>query len=468
MKRRNFIKSSATAAASFSLIPSTVLGKTFGNIAPSDKVNLACVGIGHRGGSVTCNLIESGLANPVAFCDVDMGAPQTHRVLGKYPDVPRFKDFREMFDKMGGEIDAVSVATPDFSHFPITMLAMSMGIHVYVEKPMARTFNEVELMIKGAEKYKVVTQMGNQGHSGAGYYQFKAWKDAGIIKDITAITANHCGDRRWHGFDPKMTKFPEAEKIPESLDWDTWLATANQHDYNKDFIDGQWRCWYDFGMGALGDWGAHIIDSAHEFLELGLPFEIDPVKLEGHNPFFFPKASTLAFKFPKRGDMPPVKLTWYDGIGNFPPKPEGFGEIPIDTKAPQPTDGSEPPRKFPTGKILYGKNLTFRGGSKESLLEIIPKERAIEMEASLPQVPETTSDHYANFLLACMGKEKSRSSFDVAGPLSQVFNLGVLAQRLNTKLSFDRETKQITNNPLANMLLTGAQPRKGWEEYYKL
>ena len=196
MKRRNFIKSSATAVASFSLIPSTVLGKTFGNVAPSDKVNLACVGIGHRGGSVTCNLIESGLANPVAFCDVDMGAPQTHRVLGKYPDVPRFQDFREMFDKMGGKIDAVSVATPDFSHFPITMLAMSMGIHVYVEKPMARTFNEVELMIKGAEKYKVVTQMGNQGHSGAGYYQFKAWKDAGIIKDITAITANHCGDRR--------------------------------------------------------------------------------------------------------------------------------------------------------------------------------------------------------------------------------------------------------------------------------
>ncbi|MCF6241096.1 MAG: Gfo/Idh/MocA family oxidoreductase [Bacteroidales bacterium] len=434
----------------------------------NNKVNLACCGIGFRGGSIINSLFETGLANIVALCDVDIGAPHTIKILEKFPDVPRFQDFREMFDKMGDDIEAVSVGTPDFSHFPITMHAMSIGIHVYVEKPMARTFNEVELMIKGAKKYNVVTQMGNQGHSGENYFQFKAWKEAGIIKDVTAITAHMNGRRRWHGFDTKMTKFPDAENIPETMDWNTWLTTANQHDYNKDFVNGQWRCWYDFGMGALGDWGAHIMDTSHQFLELGLPYEVDPVKIEGHNTFFFPKASTLVFKFPERGDMPPVDITWYDGVDNLPPLPEGYGELKADPNIPPPTDGTELPKKLKAGKIIYGKDLTFKGGSHSRPLEIIPEKRALQIQSSLPIVPESPSDHFQNFLLACKGKEKCRSSFEIAGPLSQVFNLGVLAQRLNTKLIFDRETKQITNNPLANVLLAGAQPRKGWEEYYKL
>ena len=188
MKRRNFIKSSSSAfatAAGFSIIPSTVLGKAKGSVAPSDKVNLACCGIGHRGGSITKSLHQTGLANIVALCDVDMGAEHTQEVINLFPDVPRFQDFREMFDKMGDKIEAVSVGTPDFSHFPITMLAMSQGKHVYVEKPMARTFNEVELMMACAKKHNVATQMGNQGHSEANYFQFKAWKEAGIIKDVT-------------------------------------------------------------------------------------------------------------------------------------------------------------------------------------------------------------------------------------------------------------------------------------------
>ena len=471
MKRRNFIKNSAsalTAAAAFSIIPSTVLGKTFGHVAPSDKVNLACCGIGHRGGAVVKSLYKTGLVNIVALCDTDMGAPHTLEVLEMFPKAKRFQDFREMFDEMGKNIDAVTVGTPDFSHFPISMLAMSLGKHVYVEKPMARTYNEVELMMKAANKYEVATQMGNQGHSSANYSQFKAWTEAGIIKDVTAITAHMNSARRWHKFDPNMKKYPAAQPIPKTLDWDTWLGTAQNHDYQKDFDNGQWRCWYDFGMGALGDWGAHIMDTAHQFLNLGLPYEVDPIKIEGHNPFFFPKTSTLVFKFPERDQMPALDLTWYDGINNLPELPEGYGTSELNADIPPPSNGALEPMKLNPGKIIYGKDLTFKGGSHASTLSIIPSEKAKEMESKLPKIPKNSSNHFVNFVRACKGEEECRSSFDVAGPLSQVLNLGVVAQRLNTKIVFDRKTKQITNNPLANLLLVGEQPRKGWEEFYKL
>ncbi len=471
MKRRNFVKTSTsaiTAAAAFSIIPSALFGKAAGVIAPSDKVNLACCGIGNRGGGITKSLYNTGLANIVALCDVDMGAPHTLEVMELFPDVPRFQDFREMFDKMGNEIEAVSVGTPDFSHFPITMLAMSLGKHVYVEKPMARTFNEVELMMQCAKKHNVATQMGNQGHSEANYFQFKAWTEAGLIKDVTSITAHMNGRRRWHGWDPNISSYPQAQSLPETLDWDTWLGTAGYHDYHKDYVNGQWRCWYDFGMGALGDWGAHIMDTAHQFLNLGLPHEVDPVRIEGHNPFFFPMASTIAFKFPERDEMPACDITWYDGVGNIPSVPEGYGVSEIDPNIPPPSDGKLQPAKLNPGKIIYGRDLTFKGGSHGSTLSIIPADKAKDMEADLPEVPESPSNHFENFLLACKGDEQCRSSFDIAGPLSQVFNLGVLAQRLNTKLVFDRMTKQITNNPLANLMLVGAQPRKGWEEFYRL
>ncbi|MBI0400503.1 Gfo/Idh/MocA family protein [Cyclobacterium marinum] len=467
-QRRRFIKSSALGAAGISLIPSFVLGNQTGHIAPSEKVNLACCGIGHRGGEVVKSLHATGLANVVALCDVDMGAEHTVEVMKVFPDVPRFKDFREMFDKMGKDIEAVSVGTPDFSHFPITMLAMSMGIHVYVEKPMARTFNEVQLMMDGAKKHNVVTQMGNQGHSEANYFQFKAWKEAGIIKDVTAMTAHMNGRRRWHGWDPKIISFPPKQPIPTTMDWDTWLGTSHHHDYHEDLVNGQWRCWYDFGMGALGDWGAHIMDTAHEFLELGLPEEIVPLKLEDHNTFFFPMETTLAFKFPKRGDMPAMTITWYDGQNNIPPVPAGYGVSELDPNIPPPSNGQLQPAKLNPGKIIYGGDLTFKGGSHGSTLSIIPEEKAKDMAGQLPEVPESPSNHFANFLKACKGEEKARSSFDIAGPLSQVFSLGVLSQRLGAKLEFDRETKQVTNHALANELLAGVPPRKGWEEFYKL
>jgi len=460
--RRKFLKQAMLASAAIAAPSLLKAGK-------QQQVNLACIGIGNRGGEIIPELYKTGLANIVAFCDVDMGAPHTLKILKQFPDVPRFQDFRQMFDKMGNQIEAVSIAVPDFSHFPITMMAMALGKHVYVEKPMARTFNEVELMMKAAKKYnKVVTQMGNQGHSEGNYFQFKAWVDAGIIKDVTAITAHMNSARRWHGWDTHITSFPPAQPVPATLDWDIWQTTTQGHSYNKDFVNGQWRCWFDFGMGALGDWGAHLLDTAHQFLDLGLPYEINPLKAEGHNSFFYPMSTTLSFKFPKRGHMPPVEVTWYDGLNNLPPLPAGYGASSLDPNIPPPSNGAIQPVKLNPGKIIYSKELTFKGGSHGSTLSIIPEEKAKEMASKLPVVPQSPSNHWKNFLLACQGQEQTRSPFAIAGPLSQLFCLGVLAQWTDVKLEFDRDKKIITNNKMANELLVGPPPRKGWEQYYRV
>ena len=471
--RRDFLKQMTvlTAAAAMPGVAVKAAGKKKVKphwVKPGEKVKLACVGIGFRGGEIIKKFAQTDLCEIVALCDIDMGAPHTLKTLEKYPDVPRYQDFRVMLKEMADKIDAVCVGTPDHSHFPITMLAMSYGKHVYVEKPMAHSFYECELMMEAEKKYGVVTQMGNQGHSEANYFQFKAWKDAGIIKNVRAITAHMNNSRRWHKWDYRLESYFPEEPVPSTLDWDTWLCGEQHHPYNKDFVNGQWRCWYDFGMGALGDWGAHLIDTAHEFLELGLPTEINMLRAEGHNPFFYPYSSTIEFKFPARGDMPPVDITWYDGLDNIPPVPEGYGQVELDPNIPPVAGGKIQPAKLNPGKIIYSDELTFKGGSHGSTLSIIPESKAKEWESRLPEVPKSPSNHFANFLLSCQGVEKPRSPFSVAGPLSQVFCLGVIAQQLNTRLKFDPQTKQFTNSPVANLLLRRGIPRKGWEEYYQL
>lgn len=472
MNRRDFLKNGSLLAGGLFLSQFEAFGATKKikprKIGAGEKVNLACIGIGNRAADIIKELYKTGHCNIVALCDTELGAPHTLEIMKKFPTANQYRDFRVMFDKMANKIDAVCIGTPDFSHFPATMLSMSLGKHVYLEKPMAHTFNEVELLMKGAKKYGVVTQMGNQGHSEANYFQFKAWKDAGIIKDVTAITAHMNNPRRWHKFDSNMKSMPAAEPVPATLDWDTWLGTEFWHDYNHDYVNGQWRCWYDFGMGALGDWGAHILDTAHEFLELGLPTEINMLYAKGHNKFFFPYSSTIEFKFPKRGNMPACDVTWYDGIDNLPAIPEGYGVSELDPNIPPPSNGQILPSQLNPGKIIYSKELTFKGGSHGSTLSIIPAEKAKEMASKLPDVPLSPSNHFENFLLACKGQEKTRSPFHIAGPLSQVFCLGVIAQRLNAKLVFDPKTKQITNNKIANQMLVDTPPRKGWTQYYKM
>ena len=459
VNRRSFLKSVVATGALTTISPNLLLA------APGDKVRLACIGIGNRGGDDIRDLHRTGLADIVALCDTDMGAKHTEPITKMFPNVPRFQDFRKLFDKMAKDIDAVCIATPDFSHFPITMLAMSLGKHVYVEKPMAHSFRQIELLMAAERKYKIACQMGNQGHSEANFFQFKAWVDAGIIKNVTKITAFMNSPRRWHGM--KADGYLAEQPIPETLDWDCWLATAQHHAYNKGYINGDWRSWFDFGNGALGDWGAHIFDTAHEFLKLGLPTEVEPT-LEGHNPFIFPQASTLAFRFPQRGEQPPTELTWYDGVNNLPPLPEYFGAAIVDPNIPPPSSGAIDTKRLAPGKVIYGEGLTFQGGTHGSTLRIIGGDKAKDVQANLPQVPRSPSNHAANFLKAVRGEEKCRSNFAVAGPLCQAMAIGIIAQRVNAKLQFDLATKQITNHKVANELLTGAPPRKDWEQYYKL
>ena len=473
ISRRDFLKTAGAGAAAFAVSPLSTLEASAKNrkaaAGASEKINVAFVGIGYRGGEDARHVLETGMVNVVALCDVNMGAPHTQQIIGMCPGVPQYKDFRKMFDEMAGKIEAVIVGTPDFSHFPITMRAIKEGIHVYTEKPLARTFVENQLLIDAAKKYpNVVTQMGNQGHSGPNYFQFKAWVEAGIIKDVTHITAHMNGARRWHGFDVNIKKFPDADPMPENMAWDVWQMQTMYHDYSKKFDEGNWRCWYDFGMGALGDWGAHILDTAHEFLDLGLPYEVKMLYANGHNDFFFPMSSTILFRFPRRGDMPAVDVTWYDGLDNLPEVPVGYGESIAASDIPTVNGQAYKPTKLNPGKIIYSRDLIFKGGSHGSTLSIIPEAVAKEMAPKLPEVPQSPSDHYMNFLRACMGLEKTRSPFEVAVPLCQVFNLGVIAQRLNGAFKFDRTTKEIVDNPFASALLAGAPPRKGWEDYYKL
>lgn len=472
--RRDFLKTVGAAAVVMAIDnPAKAIESAASNkriFGANGKVDVALIGIGNRGEENAMEVSKTGLANVVAICDVNMGAAHTQKVMSMFPSARRYKDFRKMFDEMGSHIEAVFVSTPDFSHFPICMHAIKSDISVYCEKPMTRTFHETQLLMDAAARHpKVVTQMGNQGHSGENYFQFKAWMDAGIISDVTAITAHMNNSRRWHVLDPNITKFPDADPMPETMNWDVWQMQTLHHDYSKWFDGGNWRCWYDFGMGALGDWGAHILDTAHQFLQLGLPSEVGMTHSEGHNDYFFPMSSTIRFHFPRRSSMPACDVTWYDGINNRPELPAGYGQSEA-ADVPTVAGQTYKAQTLNPGKIIYGRDFIFKGASHSSPLHIIPEslEKQMIAEHRLPEVPASPSNHWANFLNACLGKEKTRSPFEVAGELCQVMNLGVIAQRLDTTFKFDRFTGEIVDNPFANALLAGTPPRMGWEEYYKL
>jgi predicted dehydrogenase len=303
-----------------------------------------------------------------------------------------------------------------------------------------------------AQQSGVVTQMGNQGHSGNNYHQFKAWTEAGIIQDVTRIDMFMNSPRRWHGW--TVDGFPTGEAVPPTLDWDLWNANVPVRPFSAKLHPGDWRSWFAYGDGAFGDWGPHILDTAHRFLGLGLPQVIEAVKREGANEFIFPQATTIRFDFAARQAMPPVEVFWYDGVANLPPLPAELGP---DTKLA---------RK--NGKFIYSKKLVFLGGTHSDTLRIIPEEKMRAMAKDLPRLGGGFSNHFANFALACLGREEAKSPFHVSGPLTQVFLLGVIAQRLGGKLVFDPAAKRFVGNDRANELLAGEGPRAGWEGYFKV
>jgi len=451
MERRTFLKGTLSAAA-ITIVPSHVVAKTASSAdkpaPPSDKVNLAIVGCAAQGGNIGQWHARTGLCNVTALCDV--AGRSLDRLGGRFKKAAKFQDFRQMFDKASKTFDALTIGIPDHAHFPVSMLAMSSGKHIYVEKPLAHTFQECELMIAAMKKYKVATQMGNQGHSGNNPMQFEAWVKAGIIKDVTKVDACMNRGRRWHPW-----KFDEwqSEETPKTMDWDTWLGTAPEHPYSKYLHPGNWRGWFEYGDGAFGDWGPHTLDTIHRYLECGLPTKTTAVKLEGRRKLIFPMASTIRFSFPARGKHPALEIDWYDGTRNRPPRPKDLDKG----------------RRVPAcGKVIYGKELNFIGGTHSATLSIFPKAKMEEVKDSLPRITGRQSNHAQNFLLSAMGKEKCRSSFDISGPLTQVFCLGCIAQRIGGELQLDLKTKQITNNKIGNQLLKGPPPRKGWEQFYKM
>ena len=458
VSRRSFVKA-ALAAGVFPYVGCESLR--------GDKVRLACVGIGQQAWHDIRQFEKTGLVEIAALCDTDLDGKQCVEALKTYPDAPRFRDFRKMLDAMAGRIDAVAVMNPDFSHFPALMAAMKRGLPVFSEKPLAHTFEECELLMAAEAKYGVATQMGNQGHSGENYYQFKHYVENGIIdvSKLTKLTAHMNNPRRWHKWNGKVDGFRSGETMPKGIDWDTWIGTATYRPYSKDYVQGEWRSWYDFGNGCLGDWGAHTMDAMHRFFELGLPTEVLIRDVEGWNPFVFPMQDTLTFKFAAKGRRPAIDLEWYEGIKNLPKLPKGHKSAEWDPSIPAAAGSTaKDVKKLTPGKFFtLADGSAWYGGSHSS-----PISRCDG--APVPEYPKVGSNHYANFLLSVMGKEKTRSPFSVAGPLSEVFCLGCIAQRLNRSFRFDPAAKKVVGDAEAEALLKGSKgtPRRGWEEFYKV
>ena len=460
MDRRGFIKAMLAAGAAPVFMPGCCSCSSARTYVANGKVRLAAIGCGAQAWFDLKALAKNAdICEVVALCDTDIGAKHTLEALKAFPTLPRFQDFRKMFDKMADQIDAVLIGIPDHSHFCAAIHAMRLGKAVYVEKPLAHSFRECELLMAAERKYGVVTQMGNQGHSGNNFYQYRDYVANGVIKDVTKVVAHMNMQRRWHKWGGKTSSYPRGEVMPETLDWDVWCNAAPYHDFSKDLAYGEWRCWYDYGNGCMGDWGAHILDCVHRFTLGGaLPSEVAISNVTGWNPYVFPIQDTLTMKF---GD---VTLEWYEGLDNKPKLPKGFryadnkGLFPASTA----NDGLIDPPLKPGKEIYLADGTVWQGLSHSSTLV-----KCGAQDAPRPEFEKAKSDHWRNFLLAVKGEETERSPFSVTAPLSEVFCLGVIAQRLNRGFKFDPVKKRAVGDAEVDLLLKGPAPRKGWEEYYR-
>ena len=460
--RRKFLSKSASSAFGFTFIPAYLTSARAQNNPkkpPSQRLNLGCIGVGGRGVSVVGGHCNKGNATPIALCDVDFkrGGP----TVKKYPEVKQFNDFREMFDQMGKDIDAVTVATPDHTHFTAAIQAMSLGKHVYVEKPLTHTFEEAEILMRAEKKFEVVTQMGNQGHTSGGSEQFKSMVAGGVVDDIVKIEAWKSPGLWFMEAGKRIKGFPKAEPIPESLKtWDLWCGPQEVKDFSSLFHTFNWRGFHLYGGGMFGDWGCHIIDFLHNYLKLGYPTEINPTALADHNQISFPLSSHINLKFPARGDkLPAVDLMWKAG-GDYTSTVDKKYLDPKSKKAPN-LGGAGTLAHRKQGDYLVHRN-SHSGHSK-----IISASKRDDLKDAMnSQGPKF--DHMESFVQACMGNGKTDSPFSVAAPLTQVLTLGVVAEFLNVTLKFDPKTKKFIGNDEANALLSGPAPRKDWAGHYKL
>jgi predicted dehydrogenase len=445
LSRRQFAARTAMAALSAAIVPARVLGAQ----APSNKLNIAAIGIGGMGAA---NLKACESENVIALCDVDQVYSAKTRAL--YPKATFYTDYRAMLEKEKG-IDAVVIATPDHTHATITMGALQAGKHVYCQKPLTHTVFEARAITEAARRYKVVTQMGNQGHSFESMRLLKEWLDAGAIGNVTEVhawTDRPVGGDPWSDF-AVMARPTDTPPVPVTLDWDKWLGPVAFRPYHPAYHPLKWRAWLDFGTGPLGDMGCHILDPAFWALELGPPQSVEATSTH-YEPAVasetYPRASIVRYAFPARGNRPPVKLTWYDGR-LLPPMPPEL----------------EPGRSLPgSGALLVGdKGTILHGSHGADGVRLIPETRMQQYERPPRTLRRVIEGHEGDWIRAC--KEGPNgvppcSPFEYGGALTEMVLLGVLAIRMkDQRLDWDSQNLTFTNNEEANALLR-IQYRDGW------
>ena len=444
--RRDFLAHLAAGTLGITIVPRHVLGGQ-GNIAPSERVRLAGIGVGGMGGGDVATLTRLG-GEYVALCDVDQ--QRAAGTLGGHPRAAKYKDFRVMLDKEAKTIDAVSVGTPDHTHAIATLAALRLGKHVYCQKPLTQTLHECREVGLAAKKAGVMTSMGNQGHATEGARLTNEWIRGGVIGEVREVHA--WSDRAGKLWKQGIGRPQGTPPTPATLDWDLWLGPRAFRAYNPAYAPHSWRGWLDFGTGALGDMGCHILDHPIWALELGAPTTVEArTTLDGSvidgkaNDDSFPIAAMIYYTFAGKKGQPPVQLTWYDG-GLMPPAP---AEMPAGQRLPD------------NGVLYVGSKGKMYHSSHGGMPQLLPDTLRAEA-ARVPKTMARSPGHYEEFILACKGGPRPAAAFDYSAPMTETVLLGVLALRApGTRLDWDSPSLRVKNNPGLERFIV-PEYRKGW------
>jgi len=449
MKRRSFITSSTAATFGFQFVPAHVLRAQGGGQTPNGKLRIAAIGCGGRGAADLDGMTSEDI---VALCDVD--DRNASGSFKKFPNAKRFKDFRKMFDAMSDGIDAVLVATPDHTHCVAAIAAMERGKHVYCEKPLAHSIAEVRAMRKVALEKKVITQVGNQGHSSHDIRRFCELVWAGAVGKVTEVHAGCDAFKDVYCQISKKEKYAsEKPPVPAELDWDLWQGPAAERPYHPAYVPFSWRGHAAFGSGCLGDWVCHVLDPVFWALDLDMPTAIT-AETKGYDPKkdagFFPAGSRITFEFPAKGDRGPVKIIWHDG----------------EFSIPQPEELTSEKRKVTgTGAVVIGdKGKIMYGSHGAGAVGLIPSSRQRDFKRPDEKIPRVKNgDHHRDWLDAIRENRPAGSNFEYGGALTEIGLLGVIAiQRSGIRLEWDAKQMKFTNDAEANTLITPVY-RKGWK-----
>jgi predicted dehydrogenase len=452
MKRRTFVKRTGQVLAASSVFPTFAIGKP-GKSANS-KLNVAFIG---SGGWIAQQPYKLGCKdeNLVAFCDVDRKVSAENMKQWRSSQ-PFYEDFRVMLDKMHKEIDAVVVSTPDHTHFPATMMAMERGIHVYTQKPLTHNIWQCRTLLKAKHKYGVVTQMGNQGHASDGIRESVENYRAGVIGEVKQIFARNEGPEMGNDLfaNPKIMPPPSAP-VPNWLAWDLWLGPQEKRDFYNDYLPKKWRSFYDFGLGMLGDFGCHTFDTPVWALDLDPPTVVESIRREKSLPGVIPASSHLRFHFPAKGKRGPVKLDWFEGPQDW----EKVGRI--DAFGVDNATHAQRACWMVGDKGLIGCN-THSGAPAIFPRELRKNLNQNPVPQSIPRIEGGKRGTFKEWIRAIKGEgPEPGSNFDVACNLTEIIHLGVLAQRLDTRIEWDAKAGQITNHPELNAFVK-EPAREGW------